>query len=50
MKNEIVCWFLMGEGVGSTMGGNGVVVVGGGGKFTNVVLYDRLELCNKIQV
>ena len=35
-----------GEYCGGQWGGGG----GRGGKFTNVVLYDRLEPCNKIKV
>ena len=42
----------MGEGVGGAVVGNGVVVVvvGGGVKCTNVVLYDRLEPFTKVEV
>ena len=36
-----------GEYNGGQWGGGGG---GWGGKFTNVVLYDRLEPCNKIKV
>ena len=40
-----------GGGVGGTMVGNGVVVMGkGGGKLTNVVLHGILEPYRKVQV
>ena len=38
------------EGLGSTVMGNGVMVMGRGGKLTNVVLNDRLEPYTKVKV